>query len=123
MNVLLGFVVPTSGQVYINGEALFARHNLLSSWRNHIALVHQDSLMFKRSIRENICYGITDITEDALQAAITFACLDEWLNTLKDGLETRLVDREKQLSGGQRQRIQLARAVLSGRDVILMVCA
>lgn len=122
MKVILGFLPPSKGRVNINGQKLGYNHHELIYWRKQVSVVSQDSLMFKRSIRENITYGIELVSEEELQEAIERACLADWLSTLPDGLDTVLVERERQLSGGQRQRIQICKSLLSGKKIIFMVC-
>lgn len=123
MKVMLGFLPPTSGYVYINGQKLSYSHDALIEWRKQVSVVSQDSLMFKRSIRANITYGNEDVSDEELNDAAQRACLTDWLNTLPNGLDTMLVKREKQLSGGQRQRIQICRALLRSKKIVFMVRA
>lgn len=77
--------------------------------------------MFRRSIRENIIYGHPEVTEAKLEQVLHDARLHAWTNTLPNGVDTVLDEREKQLSGGQRQRLQLARAFLSSKRIVLLV--
>lgn len=121
MKVILGFLPPSSGRVYVNGETLIQDHEALIYWRKQVSVVSQDSLMFKRSIRENITYGNDHVSDEELQDAAKRACLTDWLSTLPNGLDTVLVERERQLSGGQRQRIQICRAFLSSKQIVFMV--
>ena len=118
---MLGFIRPTAGSVIVNSQELRFGSKQLAAWRQQITLVSQDSLMFKRTLRENLCYGVGTVDEEDLQRALHLACLDEWTATLEDGLDTVLHGREKQLSGGQRQRIQLCRAFLQDKSIVFMV--
>lgn len=118
---MLGYVLPTEGAVLVHGRALDYSYETLTSWRKEVSMVSQDSPMFKRSIRENITYGMEGVTEAMITQALKDACIYDWVSGLENGLETILQFREKQLSGGQRQRIQLCRAFLSNSDIVFMV--
>lgn len=118
---MLGFVQPVSGKIFVGGKRLRYDKERLAAWRKQVTLVSQDSLMFKRTLRENICYGVKNVIEADLQEAIRLACLEEWIASLPEGLETVLQGREKQLSGGQRQRVQLCRAFLQNKQLVFLV--
>lgn len=121
LNLLLGFIRPSAGKIFVEGTEMRYDQASLIQWRKRIALVSQDSPMFKRSIRENLTYGSDDTPQEAFEKAIEEACLGEWLDSLEDGANTVLELREKQLSGGQRQRIQLCRCFLGSQEILLLV--
>lgn len=118
---MLGLLQPCAGSMYVHGQALSFNHDALVGWRKHVTIVSQDSPMFRRSIRENITYGLGSVLDSDLQAALTKACLTDWLTALPEGIDTVLEDREMQLSGGQRQRVQICRALLNKNAVVFMV--
>lgn len=118
---MLGFVKPLHGRMFVRGDKLVYEHDKLIDWRKEVTVVSQDSPMFRRTIYDNITYGMSDVSEDEVEEAVEKACLTEWLGTLKDGIDTLLDGREKQLSGGQRQRIQICRALLSSKKIVFMV--
>lgn len=120
LNVMLGFVKPIHGRMFVDGKRLVYEHEDLIDWRKQVTVVSQDSPMFRRTIYDNITYGLPDVTEEEVEEAVKKACLTDWLNTLKDGIHTLLDGREKQLSGGQRQRIQICRALLSEKNIVFM---
>lgn len=105
----------------MNGSILTHTHDALLEWRKHITIVSQDSPMFRRTIRENITYGLGDVMESELEEALEKTCLSDWLKTMPEGLDTVLTDREHQLSGGQRQRVQICRALLNWNKIVFMV--
>lgn len=92
----------------------------INNLRDNIAIVFQDNFLFGGTIRENILFGRQDISEQQLQQAIYSACLDEFINTLKDGLDTQIGERGVLLSGGQKQRIAIARAFIKNAPILIL---
>lgn len=92
----------------------------INNLRDNIAIVFQDNFLFGGTIRENILFGRQDISEQQLQQAIHSACLDEFINTLKDGLDTQIGERGVLLSGGQKQRIAIARAFIKNAPILIL---
>ncbi len=118
MNLLIGFNLPKSGTVRIDGQDI--RDIDLNSYRRHISIVPQNVVLFTGSIRDNITYGMTDVSDERLAAAIEAARLTDFINSLPDGLDTRLEEHGANLSGGQRQRLSIARAIIRDPKVILL---
>ncbi|MGN1153458.1 MAG: ABC transporter ATP-binding protein, partial [Candidatus Gastranaerophilaceae bacterium] len=77
----------------------------IESLRNNIAIVLQDNFLFAGTIKENILMGKPNATEEELSFAIKNSCLEEFVSTLENGLETYIGERGVLLSGGQKQRI------------------
>ena len=73
MNLIIGFLMPTKGDVLIDGKSI-AEFNL-SEYRHHISVVPQNSILFAGSIRENITYGHTHLDKEKLESAIEMANL------------------------------------------------
>lgn len=121
LKVILGFLKPLHGKMFVDGETLVYRHEDLMDWRKQVTVVSQDSPMFRRTLRDNITYGLVDVSDEDLAEACERACLTKWIASLPYGLDTLLGNREKQLSGGQRQRIQICRAFLREQQVVIMV--
>ncbi len=117
MNLIIGFNTATSGQLLIDGRDITELN--LHSYRKHIAIVPQNSVLFTGTIRENITYGLEDITEERLKQALDAARLTDFIATLPDGLDTVLTEHGSNLSGGQRQRISIARAIIRNPSVII----
>lgn len=92
----------------------------INNLRDNIAIVFQDNFLFGGTIRDNILFGRQDISEQQLQQAIHSACLDEFINTLKDGLDTQIGERGVLLSGGQKQRIAIARAFIKNAPILIL---
>lgn len=117
LNLVLGFYTPTEGQVLLDGRPMTDID--LRSYRSHLAIVPQSSVLFTGTIRENITYGLGNVSEERLQAALKAAKLTDFLATLPDGVDTPLDEHGGNLSGGQRQRISIARAIIRDPQIIL----
>ena len=109
---------PQSGKVTIGGHDI--RQMDLKGLRQLFSVVAQDSALFDESLRDNIVMGDKSVSDERLQAAIKAAYVDEFLDQLPDGLETRVGPRGSALSGGQRQRVAIARALLRQSPVLLL---
>ena len=117
LNMVIGFIKATSGQVLIDGYDI---NDLdLHSYRTHIAVVPQASILFSGTIRDNITYGLPSVTEEQLRQAIDAANLSSFILSLPDGLDTVVGEHGGKLSGGQRQRISIARAIIRNPRVII----
>lgn len=92
----------------------------LNDLRNNIAIVFQDNFLFGGTIKENILFGRTDVSDKKLQEAIKAACLEEFIGTLENGLETEIGERGILLSGGQKQRIAIARAFIKNAPILIL---
>ncbi len=117
MNLIIGFNTATSGQVLIDGYDI--KELNLHSYRTHLAIVPQNSVLFTGTIRENITYGLDNITEEQLRQVLDAARLTDFIASLPDGLDTVLTEHGSNLSGGQRQRISIARAIIRNPSVII----
>lgn len=117
MNMLIGFIKPTEGELLIDGNNLEDIN--LQCYRKHIAVVPQNTILFSGSIRDNITYGLPTVTEKQLEDAINAANLEDLIETLPDGLDTLIGEHGDKLSGGQRQRISIARAIIRNPKVII----
>ena len=92
----------------------------LESLRDNIAVVFQDNFLFAGTIRDNILLGKEDATEEEIATAVKMACLDEFINELENGLDTKIGERGSLLSGGQRQRLAIARAFIKNAPVVIL---
>ena len=117
INMAIGFYRPTVGEMYIDGKK--ASELDMRSYRQHIAIVPQNTILFSGTIRDNITYGRTNVSEAEVMAAVEAANLRHVIAKLPDGLDTNIGEHGDKLSGGQRQRISIARAIIRKPDVII----
>jgi ABC-type multidrug transport system fused ATPase/permease subunit len=117
VDLLARFHDPDSGRITIDGIDL--RRIARSSLLQRIAVVTQEPFLFSGTILDNLRYGRPDATEEELMAAVRAAHVDEFVDSLPDGLETDVGELGAKLSGGQRQRITIARAILKNPDVLI----
>ena len=109
VNLIPRFYDVKSGSITIDKTDI--RDISLESLRDNIAVVFQDNFLFAGTIRDNILLGKEDATEEEIATAVKMACLDEFINELENGLDTKIGERGSLLSGGQRQRVAIARAL------------
>jgi thiol reductant ABC exporter CydC subunit len=119
--VLLRFLDPSGGTVELRGADGAADLAALSGddVRRIVGLCAQDVHVFDTTIAENIRLARPGATEAELHAALRAARLDDWVDSLPDGLDTPVGEHGARLSGGQRQRLGLARAMLADWPVII----
>jgi putative ABC transport system ATP-binding protein len=91
-----------------------------SSLRERIVMVPQDGYLFDASLADNIRYGRTDATDEDITLALTELGLADWLESLPDGLRSRVGQRGESLSAGERQLVALARAYLADPDLLVL---
>jgi ATP-binding cassette subfamily C protein CydCD len=117
-HLCLRFWDPDKGQIRLAGHDL--RNWRLDDLRREIALVAQDTYLFNDSLRANVMLARPTASETELRAAIESASLGDLIESLPDGLDTRVGERGQQLSGGQRQRVAIARAFLKDAPVLIL---
>lgn len=108
----------SSGVIEIDGQDI--RNFELASLRHHIGVVSQDTYIFSSSIRDNIAYGLADVSDEQIVEAARLANAHEFISELANGYNTSVGDRGAQLSGGQRQRISIARAILRDPEILIL---
>jgi subfamily B ATP-binding cassette protein HlyB/CyaB len=110
--------VPDRGRVLVDGTNL---NTVDTSWlRRQIGVVSQDSMLFNRSVRENIAFADPSIDMERIVGVAVLSGAHEFITELADGYETVIGERGSQLSGGQRQRIAIARALLPNPRLLIL---
>ncbi len=118
LNLVIGFLKPSSGKVLLDGADITTLN--LKSYRQHIAVVPQNTILFSGSIKDNITYGLSDVSDEKLQQVINMANLRDFVYRLPNGLDTLIGEHGGKLSGGQRQRIAIARALIRDPKIIVL---
>ena len=108
--LLLGFERPHSGCLLADGVPYDQLD--IGYLRSQLGVVQQEPLLFPGSIRENLLYNRTNVSEEQLWEALRLAAAEDWVRGLEEGLETPVGERGVMLSGGQRQRLAIARAMI-----------
>ncbi|MCM1101982.1 MAG: ABC transporter ATP-binding protein/permease [Clostridium sp.] len=118
LNMVIGFYLTKQGQVLLDGQNI--NEIDLRSYRRYLAVVPQTSILFSGTIRDNIVYGCENVTDERLDEVIKAANLKELIDSLPEGLDTKVGEHGGKLSGGQRQRISIARALIRDPKVIVL---
>lgn len=117
LNLLIGFLKPQEGSIRIDGVDLVDLD--MQDFRQKIAMVPQNIVLFSGSIRENISYGMKNATEEQVNQAIREVGLEDLMEELPKGIDTKIGEHGGRLSGGQRQRIAIARAMIRQPQMII----
>lgn len=118
VNLLPRFYDVTSGSIKFDSKDI--RDIDLENLRDNISFVFQDNFLFSGTIRENILMGKETATDLEINQVVKLAHLDEFLNTLEDGIDTYVGERGASLSGGQRQRVAIARAMIKNAPIVIL---
>ncbi len=112
------FYDVTKGKIMLDGVDI--KDIELDNLRDHIAVVFQDNFLFGGTIRENITFGRLDVSPEQIQQAVKAACLQEFIDSLPEGLDTIIGERGVTLSGGQKQRVAIARAFIKNAPILIL---
>lgn len=117
-NLIAKFYEVDSGSIQIGGVDVsdFTCDSLLSN----ISMVFQNVYLFHDTIRNNICFGNPEATEEEMIEAAKKACCHDFINALPKGYDTRIGEGGGTLSGGEKQRISIARAILKDAPIVIL---
>lgn len=120
INIIAGLIEPDSGQLKVDDIEIskLNKHN----WRENIGYVSQSTYLIDGSILENVAFGVEqqNISETKVKKALKDASLINFMNTLPEGLNTRIGERGIQFSGGQQQRLGIARALYKSPELLIL---
>jgi ABC-type multidrug transport system fused ATPase/permease subunit len=118
ISLICAFHTADGGQVLIDGVDLATIR--LSSYRQQLGVVLQETFLFDGTIRENILFSRPEATEEQLMEACRIARVDEFAERFPEAYDTIVGERGVKLSGGQRQRISIARAILADPRILIL---
>ena len=117
-DIILGVMEPTEGEICVDGKNI---QTCMSAWHKNIGYIPQNIYLMDATIKENVAFGIPmeEIDETRIRKAVEEAQLKEFIETLPEGLDTKIGESGVRLSGGQRQRISIARALSLEPEILV----
>jgi len=106
------------GEIRANGVPIQKMD--IDEWRNRLSVVRQSPFIFNDTLRYNLTIGNRDVSESELDRVCSIAKVDEFMDEMPKGYDTRLGDEGVRLSGGQKQRVALARALIEDVDLLIL---
>ena len=118
LNLIPRFYDCKSGDIIIDNQSIYGTR--ISSLRNNISLVTQDTTLFDDTIKNNISYSSSNVSQSQIEEAAKYSFADEFINRLPDKYDTLIGENGVRLSGGEKQRLSIARAILKKSQIILL---
>jgi len=118
VDMLPRFYDPTEGIITIDGHSI--KDLNLAQLRSLMGIVTQESILFNDTVRNNIAFGMENVTDAQVIEAAKVANAHDFISRMENGYETNIGDRGSKLSGGERQRISIARAILKNPPVLIL---
>ncbi len=118
VDMLPRFYDPTEGSITIDGVPL--NELSISQLRNLMGIVTQDTVLFNDTVKNNIAFGMKNVTDEQVIQAAKVAHAHEFISRMENGYETNIGDRGGKMSGGERQRMSLARAILKNPPILIL---
>ena len=117
LNLICGLIDPVSGKISVDSKDISIN---IANWRKQIGYVSQDIILLNDSIQNNIIFGAENIDTKRIQEILKKTKLDEFVLSLKNGLNTKVGERAIKISGGQKQRIGIARALYREPSLLIL---
>tara|TARA_X000000950_G_scaffold72329_1_gene89834 strand:- start:3586 stop:5325 length:1740 start_codon:yes stop_codon:yes gene_type:complete len=118
LNLIPRFYDPKSGDIKIDNQSIYTKR--LTSLRNYISLVSQETTLFDDTVLNNIKYANLDASEDEVKEAAKLSYCNEFIENLPNKFNTFIGENGVRLSGGEKQRLSIARAILKKSKIILL---
>lgn len=119
IDIILGLLEATDGDIMVDGKSVYEN---LRSYQQLLAYIPQSIYLTDETIEQNIAFGVekSKISYEKINQVIQAAQLEELIESLPEGIHTKVGERGVRLSGGQRQRIGIARALYHGREILVL---
>lgn len=118
VNLIPRLYDATEGNVYVGGVNV--KDYDLEALRNKVAMVLQKNVLFSGTIKDNLCWGKEDATDDEMLRVCKLACADDFIQRFPDKYDTYIEQGGTNVSGGQKQRLCIARALLKDPKVLIL---